>query len=181
MLHNNNIYYFIDNFDKDEINSLNKNINLIFRNYDQKKIEQTIKKLSYFCKFHKKKLFIANNLKLALKYNLDGIYIPSFNKNLNFKNLSLKNTFEMIGSAHNIAEIKIKEKQGCNKIFLAPIFYNKKNKSFLEITKFSHLSQTTKIDIIALGGINKKNLRRLRITKALGFAGISYFKKKALS
>lgn len=181
MLHKNNIYYFIDKLNIDEIINLDKNINLIFRNYDQKDPEPTIKKLQYFCKIHKKKLFISNNLRLALKYNLDGLYIPAFNKNLNLKNLSIPKKFEIIGSAHNLVEIKIKEKQGCQKIFLSSIFFNQKSKKFLEITKFNCLSLSVKANIIALGGISTKNIKKLKSTKALGFAGISYFKKKALS
>ena len=47
-------------------------------------------------------------------------------KLINFKNLSLKKNFKLIGSAHNLNEIKIKEKQGCEEIFLSPIFYNPK-------------------------------------------------------
>ena len=113
-----------------------------------------------------------------MKYNVDGLYIPSFNKKLNFKNHNVKKKFKIIGSAHNYVEILIKEKQGCDKIFLSPIFFNPKNNSFLEVIKFNYLSLTTKIKIIALGGINKKNLKRLKSTKAVGFAGISYFKKK---
>ena len=51
------------------------------------------------------------------------MYIPSFNKNLGFRNIVKKN-FEILGSAHNVAEVKIKEKQGCSAIFLSPIFEN---------------------------------------------------------
>ena len=45
-------------------------------------------------------------------------YIPAFNKNLGFKNIT-RNSFEIIGSAHNVSELKIKEKQGCSNIFLS--------------------------------------------------------------
>ena len=31
---------------------------------------------------------------------------------------------------------------------------------------------------IALGGINEKNFKRLKLINPAGFAGISYFKKK---
>ena len=36
------------------------------------------------------------------------------------------------------------------------------------------------IDFIALGGINKNNYRKLRLTKVVGFAGISWIKKNGL-
>ena len=53
MIHNYNIYYFIDNFNKEEIFNLNKKINIIYRNYHQNKIEKTIKEINNFCKIIK--------------------------------------------------------------------------------------------------------------------------------
>ena len=65
-------------------------------------------------------------------------------------------------------------------IFISPIFHNPKNKNFLEIVKFNNLNLATNIDTIALGGINEKNLRKLKSTKVIGFAGISWIKKTGL-
>jgi hypothetical protein len=31
---------------------------------------------------------------------------------------------------------------------------------------------------VALGGITNNNLKKIKLTKAIGFAGITYFKKK---
>ena len=78
-----------------------------------------------------------------------------------------------MGSAHNLKEIKIKELQKINKIFLSSIF--KRNKNFLGINRFKLLSKLTKKEIIALGGISKKNIKLIKLTKSLKFAGISYF------
>ena len=179
MTHKYNFYYFIDEFNINELIVLDNKINLIFRNYNKnKKINQIISDLKKFCKKTQRKIFISNNLKIAQRYNLDGLYIPSFNKSLRFKNLNVKNGFRLIGSAHNINELKIKEKQGCEEIFISPIFFNKKNNNFLDVIKFNMLSLNTKKNINALGGININNTKRLRLTKSLGIAGISYFRKK---
>ena len=180
MIHNYNIYYFIDNFNKEEIFNLNKKINIIYRNYHQNKIEKTIKEINNFCKTTNRKLFISNNLKIALKYNLDGLYLPSFNQMLRYKNISIKKNFKIIGSAHNLNELRIKEKQGCEEIFISPIFYNPKNKDYLDIVKFNSLCLTTSKKTIALGGINQKNIKKLKSTKVIGFAGISWIKKNGL-
>ena len=45
-----------------------------------------------------------------MKLNLDGVYLPSFNKNLNITQISVKTKFNIIGSAHSVDEIRIKEK-----------------------------------------------------------------------
>jgi thiamine-phosphate pyrophosphorylase len=91
--------------------------------------------------------------------------------------MKLRKNFKIIGSAHNYKEIKIKEKQGCKEIFISPIFFNPKNKYFLDIVKFNYLGLTTKNKIIALGGINENNLKRLKCTNTTGFASISWIKK----
>ena len=171
-------YYFIKDFDTKIIDKQDKQTVIIFRNYyldntDEKKILE----IKNYCKKNRKTFFLSNNIKLAIKLNLDGVYIPSFNKSLMFKNLNLKKNFIILGSAHNIREIKIKEKQGVDVIFLSPLFKTKKYKKCLEIIKFNTISNISKKKIIALGGINKKNINKLKITNAYGFSGISYFLK----
>ena len=57
------------------------------------------------------KFYLSNNIKMAIKLNLDGAYIPSFNKSSKHLAFSLKKNFCIIGSAHNLKEIRIKENQ----------------------------------------------------------------------
>ena len=179
MIHT-NIYYFIDKFDRNEILSLDKKINIIYRNYKEINLDPIIRKIKETCNKTHRKFYIANNLKAALKFNSNGLYLPAFNSKLNYKNINSRKNFKIIGSAHNYKEIKIKENQGCKEIFITPVFYNPKNKTYLDIVQFNNLNLTTKNNTIALGGINEKNLKRLKCTKAIGFAGISWIKKTGL-
>ena len=105
--------------------------------------------------------------------NLNGAYIPSFNKNYNHLSYNLKNNFLIIGSAHNKKEIIIKEKQRVQEIFLSSIF--KKNKNYMGLNKFKLLTSLTRRKTVALGGVSKKNLKNLKLLNTLDFAGISYF------
>ena len=132
--------------------------------------------LKKFCKIKKRKFFLSNDIKLALKLKLDGAYIPSFNKDTKHLSFSFSKNFLIIGSAHNIKELKIKEKQLVKIIFLSSIF--KKNKNYLGINRFKLLSKLTKIKVIALGGISVKNLKKLKLINYFGFAGISFFEQK---
>ena len=177
-MHNNlpTFFLFIDNYDEQYIRNLDKKIAIIYRNYSIKHQSKLILKIKKTCKKDGRKFFLSNNLKLALNLSLDGVYLPSFNQKLNTNGVSKRKKFLIIGSAHTVQEIKIKEQQGANIIFIAPLFKTKKNKTFLNTIKFNLLALTTTRKIIALGGITVKNLNRLRITKSFGFAGISYFK-----
>ena len=43
------------------------------------------------------------------------------------------------------------------------------------LNKFNIISQYTKLEVIALGGISKQNVKKLNLLHNKGFAGISYF------
>ena len=110
---------------------------------------------------------------MAVKLNLDGVYIPAFNTSFKHLSYSVKKNFKIIGSAHNLKEIREKENQNIEKIFLSSLF--KKNKNFLGINKFKLLSKLTKKNIVMLGGISNKNKKKLSLLDQSDFAGISYF------
>ena len=175
-MHNNlpKQYYFIEKFDKKILENQSTKTAIIYRNYTKKINKLEILKLREFCSKKKLKLFLSNNFKLALKLNLNGAYIPSFNKSFNHLNFSKKKDFIIIGSAHNLREIRIKELQKVDAIFLSSIF--KKNNNYLGLFKFLNLNYLTKKNTIALGGISKKNKKILNMISLWGFAGISYFK-----
>ena len=167
-------YYFIEKFDKKILENQSSKTAIIYRNYSKKINKREIIKLKKFCNKKKLKLFLSNNFKLALKLNLHGAYLPSFNKSFNHLNFNLKKNFLVLGSAHNLKEIRIKELQKVQGIFLSSLF--KKNNNFLGLNKFRIFSNYTKKNIIALGGISKKNFKKLNLLNISSFAGISYFK-----
>jgi thiamine-phosphate pyrophosphorylase len=167
-------YHFIDKFEKDDIKNINKNIAIIYRNYTQKIDIGLIKNIKSFYKKKGVKFFLANNIIMAIQLNLDGVYIPSFNKQIKINYYSKRKNFFVVGSAHNLKEIKIKEKQGVHAIFLTPLFKTIKTNKFLGSIKFNLLSKITKKKIIALGGINKLNIQKLFLLNVYGFASISF-------
>jgi len=167
-------YYFISKFDTNNIDKQDKQTTIIYRNYSTKTADQTlIIKIKKYCKKKSINFYLSNNIKLAIKLGLDGAYIPAFNDSLKHLAYSYKKNFKLIGSAHNLKEIKIKENQNVSRIFLSSLF--KKNKNFLGINKFRLLSKLTKKEIVVLGGISKKNKKKLLLIGQSDFAGISYF------
>ena len=170
------IFTFITDFKKEKILKLNKNIGIILRNYNKNFKKNKILEIKNFCKQNGRKFYLANNLKLAINLDLDGAYIPSFNKSLALKKYNTKKKFLIMGSAHNLFEIDIKKKQGVDLIFLSPLFQTKNYKKKMGIIKFNILSRLTDKKIIALGGINNSNIQKLKIINACGFSAITYFK-----
>jgi thiamine-phosphate pyrophosphorylase len=168
-----NKYYFINKFDQSHIDKQDKETTIIYRNYNQEIDKKLILNLRNYCKKKGNKFLISNNIKLAIKLNLDGAYIPSFNDSKKHLSYSYKKKFILLGSAHNIYEMKIKELQKVKVIFLSSLF--KENKNYLGLYKFKLFSLLTNKKIIALGGISLNNLKKLNLTNCKGFAGISFF------
>ena len=140
----------------------------------QKKIKihiiYTEKNYLIISKFSKKNnipLYFINNLKLAIQYKANGIFLTSSNKSLK-SNIKQTTKLEVIGSAHNQFEYSIKRRQHCSTIMLSPIFYNIKyspNK-ILNPIKFNLITLNWDIKVCALGGINNKNIKQINLTKS---------------
>ena len=168
-----NKYYFINKFDQSHIDKLDKRVTIIFRNYKRKIDQNLIIRIKDYCKKRGNSFLLSNNIKLAIKLDLDGIYIPSFNRDKSHLCYSFKKDFIILGSAHNVYEIRTKELQNVKTIFFSSVF--KKNKNYLGFYKFKLLSLLTKKSLIALGGISNNNLKKLSLTSCQGFAAISFF------
>jgi len=167
---------FVDSCDYKLISNLPKNIWIIYRNYSDIIDIKSIIKLKNFCRNEKKKFILSNNIKLSIKLGLDGAYVPAFNKSLNVRFYKTKKNFIYLGSAHNINEIKIKEKQKINYIFLSPFFKKEKKLNPLGIYRFNILKKITSTNVVCLGGINRQNLKIMNMVKPFGIATISLFK-----
>jgi len=97
-----NKYYFINKFDQSHLDKQDKETIIIFRNYNHITDIKLILKIKSYCKKKGNKFLLSNNIKLAIKLDLDGVYIPSFNKDKKHLSYSLKKKFTILGSAHNI-------------------------------------------------------------------------------
>ena len=174
-MHNNflNKFYFINSFKKSNIDKLNNNTGVIYRNYKEKLNISELIKIKDYCSKRKIKFFLSNNVKISLYLKLDGVYLPSFNRDFKHLNYNFSPNFIILGSAHNIKEIRIKETQNVEYIFLSSLF--KKNNNYLGIYKFKKLKKYTSKKVIALGGISRSNLKMISLTNCDGFSGISFF------
>ena len=171
------MFIFLDKYNKKIFENNNTNIGIIYRNYNSLNRKNELFKIANECKKKRFKLFVSNNIKLALEVKADGIYIPSFNKINKTQNLENKNLI-ILGSAHNQKEIQQKISQKCEAIFLSPVFLTTKSKNYLDIYKFNLLSIFNKSKFFALGGIDNLNINKLKLLNISGFGGIRVFKKK---
>ena len=177
-------FYFSSSLDSQDnlLRYKDKSIIVYNENYDEKNIlsKKNLINLRKFCKNKNIKFYIVNDLRLAFRYMADGIIITSNNKRpiYNFNKKIMK-----IGIVHTQREYYEKKQQKCDYIFLSPIFLNKKysiNK-ILGVIKFNLISLNWKLKVLALGGINEKNLKKIQLTKSYGIGAINFLKKKPVT
>ena len=82
------IYYFINTFNYDEINKLDKKVTIIYRNYEFPLNINIVKKIRDLCKLNRRKFFISNNLKVAKNLKLE-IDITSNGFDVSLQDLTL--------------------------------------------------------------------------------------------
>ena len=96
-----NKYYFINKFDTNNINKQDKQTIIIYRNYSSKiQDENLILNIKKYCNKKSIKFYLSNDVKLAIKLNLDGVYIPAFNSS--FKHLAYSYKKNLILLAQHI-------------------------------------------------------------------------------
>ena len=170
-------YFYIDNIHGLDLNYIKKTrakliirdkFNISFRDY---------LKFVRKCKNNNIIVYVTNNVKLLFRLKLDHLYLSANNKKKHLSLLKINKKIKVIGSAHNFKEIKEKIEQGCSEIVLSRLFKSKKI-GYLDIAKFNFLTLTKKMNFIALGGINKRNYKKLNIVNCTGAAMLSEPLKK---
>ena len=152
---------------------------IIYRNFHKIENINHLKKFRKICKAKNIKFYVANNIKLAISLKSNGIYLSANNKSLSYLKFKSKK-FNILGSAHNIREITLKKKQGCEHIFLSRLFKvtYKPNLNYLGVNRFNICAINNFKRIIPLGGINLNNLNKQKNIISDSFAILSEVKKK---
>jgi thiamine monophosphate synthase len=169
---NHNIFFFTNYLN--EVIEYNikkfKNLSIIFQNnYNQDFNLENFIKIKKFCLKNKIKLYLIDDFKTAVKLKTNGIYYSSTNNKIN---VPYKKSFKIIGSAHSQREYCFKKKQGCEYIFLSPLFENKKYSSnnLLGVNKFNLMSNKWGTKLVGLAGINEKNYKKIFMTRCVSVA-----------
>jgi hypothetical protein len=64
-----------------------------------------------------------------------------------------------------------KIKQKCHLLMLSPLFFNEKysKNKILNISRFNHKALNWNIKLCALGGVDSKTLKKIKLTKCVAF------------
>ncbi len=121
--------------------------------------------------FHKK-IVIHSHFQLAKEFQLKGVHFTEkIRKSKNIASTLKRKKIKIISSSfHSINEIK-RSRREYEYVFLSPIFdsLSKNNyKSGFTLDALKKFLKTNKNNIVALGGINDKNIEKV---KKVGFSG----------
>ena len=140
------------------------------------------KKISKICKKNKVKFIINDNPKLALKVNAHGCHLGQKDINILEAKKILKN--KIIGvTCHN--SIKLARNallNGADYIALGA-FYKTKTKKVIhkaDVKILKKIKKSVNLPIVAIGGVNEKNYKKLLLNKAdfLAISGYIWNNKK---
>jgi len=169
-----NIWYLTDNIKTKKpsltLNNLPKNSGVVIRPYDPKQKYKNIKNLIKISRKNSLTILIAG--KKAFPFT-NGSHIPRWI----FK--SPKNNKIVSISVHGLKDMRRTINSKANLAFISPVFQTTSHlhKDLLGVVKLGLISRKFKIPLIALGGINEKNIKSLRSIPIHGCAGIDVFEK----
>lgn len=132
-------------------------------------------KIRDICKKYNVPLIINDNVEIAIKAKADGVHVGQ-------DDISVKAVRKMVGndmiigvSAHNVKEALEAEKNGADYLGAGAVFLTstKSNAKKLPKNVLKDICQSVSIPVVAIGGINKSNMRELTGTGIDGVALIS--------
>ena len=173
------LYFITEKLDEINLDYVKKTGAILILRKPDKFNRNDLKKFNCKCTSRNIGLFIPNNVKILLFLRSNKFYISAYNKKQYEHLKKINRKIEIIGSAHNVAEINEKIQQGCNYIVLSRIFEtsSKYKKGNLGTLKFNLLTRNFSRKFIALGGINEKNFRKIKILNVHGCALLKDKKK----
>ena len=134
------------------------------------------KKILKICKKNNVKLIINDNPHLALKVNAHGCHLGQKDMNIIKAKKILKNRIIGVTCHNSIRLAKNASINGANYIALGA-FYKSKTKKVIHKANIKTLNKIRKsisLPIVAIGGINEKNYKKLLLNKA-DFLAISAY------
>ena len=150
---------------------LPKKSGLVIRHYNSKNKTIILKDILHIKKRRMFTVLISGKYKRGL--NIDGNHSPQWASPVNNDNKITSMSFHHAKNLRKSINLK------ADIIFISPVFpsTSHKNKQCLGVIKLGLMARLFKKHVIALGGINNKNITRLRSLPISGCAGIDVFTK----
>jgi len=140
------------------------------------------KRILKICKKNNVKLIINDNPYLAIKVDADGCHLGQNDMDISEAKKILKNKIIGVTCHNSIKLAKYASSNGANYIAVGA-FYKTRTKKVIhkaDIKTLNKIKKSVKIPVVAIGGINHKNYKKLLLNKAdfLAISGYIWNNKK---
>lgn len=152
---------------------------LILRHYDSPARRALAKMLAPICRHHGIRLLIANDARLALAVDADGLHLSEafLRQEPQHWQLWCPPHWLITAAAHTPTALRRAAAANVDAALLAPIFPTASHpgQANLGILRLTHWARTSPLPVYALGGVNSSTIRRLKGCPIAGIAGIGGF------
>ena len=149
-----------------------KFIGIVVRTKNKKLLYKKTKLVSKICKMKGFKIVVSSSPQIAMSVGAYGVH---FSRDI--KNTRIYSKLSYSCSFHKLSDIRRTMSLSVNKVFISPLFKttSSNKKKPLGLTRLLILSRSLKCEIGVLGGVNKKNIYKLRNKGITHIAGVSLF------
>lgn len=151
---------------------------IIIRHFSAKEKYNLFKKIKYISRKFKVKLSVSDDMKFALRHNLDGVHFPEKTTKKTAacgKIKRAKPDMFLTSACHSKTALIAAQKLKLDAVLISPVFptYSHPFAISIYVKGFQRISRRSQIKCYALGGINTKTTQKLLSTRACGVAGVS--------
>ena len=145
------------------------------KNLDEASFIEEAKKISVLCRQYNIPFIVNDNVNVAIASNADGIHIGQ-------EDMGLKDVRKIVGenmiigiSAHTVEEAKFAQENGADYIGIGAVFETstKNDVGILSYETLKSICEAVNIPKVAIGGINSKNILKLKGSGIDGVAVVS--------
>jgi thiamine-phosphate pyrophosphorylase len=150
---------------------------VVVRAHTAHKRQRLAAQLRPLCQRYRLILLVAGTPLEALRARAQGVHLnaQATQKRLKFKRY--KKRWWVSAAAHTRAELHAARQAGAQSVCLSPILATASHPEAkpLGIVRFGLVARTSRLPVLALGGITRQTIRQLSGLKIYGFAGISFW------
>lgn len=145
------------------------------KNLDEQEFEEEAIRLKKLCGKYKIPFVINDNVQLAKKIDADGVHIGQDDMNL-LEARKILGEQKIIGvSAQTVEEAVLAENQGADYLGVGAVFQTGSKDDAIEVPleTLKKICKAVKIPVVAIGGITKDNVSKLKDSGICGISVIS--------
>lgn len=152
---------------------------LILRHRDAAALAALARRLVPVARRLKRRLLISGDAVLAGRVGADGVHLPEalLRRRPALARARPRPGWIVTASAHGPMALRLADQAGVDAVLLSPVWATESHPARppLGVLRFAALCRAVRVPVLALGGVDRAGLRRLKRSGLRGVAGIGLF------